>query len=63
MTAQLRGMLCDHAAGILTTMSARLLFAARQRQAPVLDEELYFEVFADPRTTASKTRATATAPS
>jgi general secretion pathway protein A len=65
MTAQLRGVLCDHAAGnyrILTTMSAQLLSAALQRQAPVLDEKLYFEVFADPRTTATKTRATGTVP-
>lgn len=57
MTVQLRGMLCDHAAGnyrILTTMSAQLLAAALQRQAPVLDEKLYFEVFADPRTTGTK---------
>ena len=39
-----------HAAGnyrVLTTMSAQLLSAAVQRQAAVLDEKLYFEVFAD----------------
>jgi len=50
MTPQLRGMLCDHAAGnyrILTTMGAQLLSAAVQRQAPLLDEKLYFDVFAD----------------
>ncbi len=50
MTPQLRAMLCDHAAGnyrILTTLAAQLLAAAVQRQAPVIDEKLYFEVFAD----------------
>ncbi|MCA3071334.1 MAG: hypothetical protein ING77_17320 [Rhodocyclaceae bacterium] len=50
MTPQLRAMLCDHAAGnyrVMTTMSAQLLTAAVQRQASVLDEKLYFEVFAD----------------
>lgn len=50
MTAQLRTMLCDHAAGnyrILTTLAAQLLGAAVQRQAPIIDEKLYFEVFAD----------------
>ena len=50
MTAQLRAMLCDHAAGnyrILTTMAAQLLAAALQRQASVIDEKLYFEVFSD----------------
>ena len=55
MTPQLRQMLCDHAAGnyrILTTMGAQLLSAAVQRQAPLLDEKLYFDVFAD-TTTAS----------
>jgi hypothetical protein len=46
----LRNLLCDHAAGnyrVLTTMSAQLLSAAVQRQAAVLDEKFYFEVFAD----------------
>ena len=50
MTAQLRAMLCYHAAGnyrILTTMAAQLLAAALQRQASVIDEKLYFEVFSD----------------
>lgn len=50
MTAQLRAMLCDHAAGnyrILTTLAAQLLAAAVQRQASIIDEKLYFEVFAD----------------
>ena len=48
--------LCDHAAGnyrILTTMAAQLLSAAVQREAPQLDEKLYFDVFAEPKTTAA----------
>ena len=52
MTPQLRAMLCEHAAGnyrVLTTMAAQLLGAALQRQAPVIDEKLYFDVFADAR--------------
>ena len=56
MTPQLRQSLCDHAAGnyrILTTMAAQLLSAAVQREAPVLDEKLYFDVFAEPKTTAA----------
>ncbi|MBW6493764.1 MAG: ATP-binding protein [Burkholderiaceae bacterium] len=61
MTAQLRAMLCDHAAGnyrILTTLAAQLLAAAVQRQAPVIDEKLYFEVFADTkRSVTTKARA------
>ena len=54
MTPQLRGMLCDHAAGnyrILTTMCAQLLSAAAQFQVPLLDEKLYFDVFADAKST------------
>jgi hypothetical protein len=41
--------LCDHALGnyrVLTTMAAELLAAAAEREADVLDEKLYFEVFA-----------------
>ena len=52
MTPQLRAMLCEHAAGnyrVLTTMAAQLLGAALQRQAPVIDEKLYFDVFGDAR--------------
>jgi len=54
ITPQLRQTLCDHAAGnyrILTTMAAQLLSAAVQRQAPVLDEKLYFDVFTESATT------------
>ena len=49
MTAELMGTLCDHAAGnyrLLTTMAAELLAAAADREAVVLDEKLYLEVFA-----------------
>ena len=59
MTPPLRAMLCDHAAGnyrILTTMAAQLLAAALQRQATVIDEKLYFEVFTDARSPTSKPR-------
>ena len=60
MTPQLRAMLCDHAAGnyrVLTTMSAQLLSAAVRAQAAVLDEKLYFEVFAGAnRASAAKPR-------
>lgn len=63
MTPPLRAMLCDHAAGnyrILTTMAAQLLAAALQRQATVIDEKLYFEVFTDARSSpTTKPRARA----
>jgi hypothetical protein len=53
-------MLCDHAVGnccILITITAQFLAAALQRQA-IIDEKLYFEVFADARTNpTSKPRA------
>lgn len=53
MTPQLRQTLCDHAAGnyrILASLAAELLAAAAQRELPVLDEKLYFDVFAQPAT-------------
>ena len=49
MTPSLRHTLCDHAAGnyrILTTMAAELLATAAQRDLAVLDDKLYFDVFA-----------------
>jgi general secretion pathway protein A len=52
MTAELMATLSDHALGnyrVLTTMAAELLAAAAQREAPQLDEKLYLEVFAAPR--------------
>ncbi len=51
MTDPLQRTLCEHAAGnyrTLTALAAELLDAAVQRQAPQLDEQLYFEVFAAP---------------
>ena len=46
--------------GVLTTMSAQLLSAAVQRQATVIDEKLYFEVFADTKSaSAAKPRRAA----
>lgn len=55
MTPELIGTLCDHAAGnyrVLTNMAAELLAAAVQRECTQLDEKLYLEVFAAPRTKA-----------
>lgn len=63
MTAPLKQTLCDHALGnyrVLTTMCAELLNVAMQRQITVLDEKLYFEVFAPAPSAASKRRASAT---
>jgi hypothetical protein len=60
MSEPLRQTLCDHAAGnyrILTTMAAELLAAASQRDLPQLDEKLYLEVFAPPKTPASRRTA------
>jgi type II secretory pathway predicted ATPase ExeA len=48
MTAELMGTLCDHAAGnyrVLSTMAAELLTTAADREAVLLDEKLYLEVF------------------
>lgn len=58
MTAELMATLCDHALGnyrVLTTMAAELLAAAAQREAPQLDEKLYLEVFAAPRSAKAPT--------
>jgi general secretion pathway protein A len=48
MTEALKMTLCDHSAGnyrTLTTMAANLLTVALERELPLLDEKLYFEVF------------------
>ena len=48
MTPELQSALCDHAAGnyrVLMTQADELLSAAAQREPPVLDEKLFFEVF------------------
>jgi type II secretory pathway predicted ATPase ExeA len=60
MTKALKQTLCDHAAGnyrVLTTLAGELLAAAAQRDLPELDEQLYFQVFAQP--TAPGKRASA----
>lgn len=49
MTAELKAMLADHAAGnyrVLMNLSDELLVAGAERNLPRLDEKLYFEVFA-----------------
>ena len=51
MSATLKQTLCDHAAGnyrVLTTLAGELLGAAAERDLAVLDEQLYFQVFALP---------------
>ena len=56
MTAELMATLCDHALGtfrVMTTMASELLAAAAQRELPQLDEKLYFELFAAPRSAAA----------
>ena len=48
MTKPLVDTLCEHALGnyrVLVTMAAEILAAGAQREAPRLDEKLYFEVF------------------
>lgn len=55
MTAELKTTLCEHALGnyrVLTTMAGELLAVAAQRELPQLDEKLYLEVFAPPRSAA-----------
>ena len=55
MTAELKSTLCEHALGnyrVLTTMAAELLAVAAQRELAQLDEKLYLDVFAPPRSTA-----------
>lgn len=52
MTLELMNALADHAAGnlrALMTMGAELLDVATQKQAPRLDEKLFFEVYGTPR--------------
>jgi len=55
MTAELMTTLCEHALGnyrVLTTMAGELLAVAAQRELAQLDEKLYLEVFAPPRSAA-----------
>ena len=60
LTAELLTTLCEHALGnyrVLTTMADELLAVAARRELPQLDEKLYLEVFAPPRSAApAKTR-------
>lgn len=54
MTPELMNTLSDHALGnyrVLMTMAGELLAAAAEREAPQLDEKLYFELYQTPRTT------------
>ena len=65
MTAELMATLCDHALGtfrVMTTMASELLAAAAQRELPQLDEKLYFELFAAPRTAAAASAPARPAP-
>src|SRR6266498_422781 len=55
MTAELKTTLGEHALGtyrVLTTLAAELLAVAAQRELAQLDEKLYLEVFAPPRSAA-----------
>ena len=55
MTAELMATLCEHALGnyrVLTTMAGDLLAVAAQRELAQLDEKLYLDVFAPPRSAA-----------
>lgn len=58
MTPELMNTLCDHALGnyrVMTTMAAELLATAAQRESTQLDEKLYLEVFAAPRSASDST--------
>ena len=49
MTKELKNTLCDHAAGnyrVLATLASELLGVAAERDLPQIDEQLYFQVFA-----------------
>ena len=57
MTAELIATLCDHAQGnlrALMNMAGELLALAAQREAPQIDEKLFFELFATPSPTQLK---------
>jgi general secretion pathway protein A len=58
MTAELIATLCDHAQGnprALMNMAGELLALAAQREAPQLDEKLFFEIFATASPVQAKT--------
>lgn len=57
MTAELIATLCDHAQGnlrALMNMAGELLALAAQREAPHIDEKLFFELFSTPSPTQLK---------
>ncbi len=61
VSSQLVSSLCEHAAGnyrTLCTMGAELLAAAAQREAPEIDEKLFFELFVPAQKLASLVPAT-----
>ena len=61
MTKELKHTLCDHAAGnyrVLTTLASELLGAAAERDLPHLDEQLYFQVFAQPAPSGKRSAST-----
>lgn len=65
MTSELMATICDHAAGnyrAMTTIGGELLAAAAEHEHEELDEKLYLELFAAPRSTKpAPAPATATA--
>ena len=64
MTRELVEALCDHALGnyrVLVTMANELLSAGAQREAEVLDEKLYLELFATTRSVGPARRASVSA--
>lgn len=61
MTRELIATLSEHALGnyrVLVSLCGELLSVAAQRELHQLDEKLYFEVFAPPRSTAPRRRTT-----
>jgi type II secretory pathway predicted ATPase ExeA len=64
MTPELMTTLCEHAAGnhrVLMHLAAELLAAAAQKEAPLLDEKLFLDVFAVPPPPSESAKAQASA--
>ena len=64
MTSELVTTLCEHSLGnyrVLISLSGEMLTVAAQKDVPQLDEKLYLELFAPPRT-AAKTAVTSRRP-
>lgn len=58
MSTQLKATLAEHAAGnyrVMMNLAEELLVTAAERELDKLDEKLFFEVFAPPKTTKKKT--------